>query len=433
MNISIITLFPELYDTFLKTSIVGKAKEKELINPELINFLDFCAPKERADSPTYGHGSGMLIKPELVESAIETQEKKLGKAFKIFFSPHGKKLDQNYLKELSKKLEGKRHLLLVASRYEGMDSRVEEYYADEVVSLGDFVLMGGDLPVMCFMEGLLRLFPGIVGKQDSVENDSFSGPFVDYPEYTAPLDFKGMQVPEVIRSGNHKEMANFRKNEAVRRTVLNHFDWARSSKLSKEDKKLLKQHIPNHYAVLMHGDVLLKDKTVGTTSVTSLDIHDIARSAKTFGIEKYFIVTPLKDQQNIVNTLMDFWKSGYGTEYNVHRHQAIKSVQLNNNIDEVVKAIEEIEGKKPLLISTSAKYYQSDKYITFFDQGKVWESQRPVLLIFGTGHGLSDQILNRCDFILEPICGLTDFNHLSVRSAAAIIFDRWLGLNIKYR
>lgn len=431
MNISILTLFPDLYTEFLKASIIGKAEEKKLINTQLVNFLSFCAPKERADSPTFGPGPGMLLKPEVVQAAIESQEKKLGPAYKIFFSPHGKKLDQSNLKKISEKIIEKNHVMLLASRYEGMDTRVEEYYADEIISLGDYVLMGGDLPAMCFLEGFLRLVPNIIGNTASVEHDSFSGPLVDHPEYTSPLIFKGLEVPEIIRSGNHAAIENYRKNEAVKRTVNGHFDWLRSFKLPKDIKELAKKYMPKHYVVLMHGDILLKDKSVGTSSVTSIDIHDIARSSKTYGFDGYFIVTPLKDQQTIVNTLLDFWNTGYGTEYNIHRHEAIKMVRLNNNLDEVIAEIENREGVKPLLIATSAKSYDSQKYITYFDQAKVWKFNRPILIILGTGHGLADFVLDRCDFILEPLYGFSEFNHLSVRSAAAVIFDRWLGINIK--
>jgi tRNA (guanine37-N1)-methyltransferase len=445
MNISILTLFPELYSEFLKASIIGKAQDTYKINAELVNFIDFCPvrqssheqilgqPKERVDSPTFGPGPGMLIRPKVVESAINKQEQKFGSAFKIFFSPHGKKLDQNLLKKLSSRLSQEQHIMLLASRYEGMDARVEEHYANEIISLGDFVLMGGDLPAMCFLEGFLRLVPGIVGNSESVEHDSFSGPLVDHPEYTAPLEFKGMHVPEVIRSGNHALIQDFREQEAIKRTLNGHFNWLRSWPLTKELKAKVLNHIPKHYAVLMHGDILLKDNSVGTSSVTSLDIHDIARSAMTYGMEQYFIVTPLKDQQKIVQTLLDFWNTGHGITYNVHRHNAVKMVRLNNNLDEVIADIEKVEGQKPLLIATSAKYSKllDEKYITYFDQAKVWEPKRPVLFIFGTGHGLADYVLDRCDFILEPLCGFSEFNHLSVRSAAAVIFDKWLGINIK--
>lgn len=433
MNISIITLFPELYGPFFEASLIGRAREKNLISSDIVSLFDFTKPKQRIDSPTFGPGAGMLIRPEVVEQAIETQEQKHGKAFKIFFSPQGEKLTQKMLNSFAQiinKTENK-HVLLVASRYEGMDSRVEEFYADAVISVGDFVLMGGDLPALCFVESFLRLIPGIVGKQESVERESFSGPFVDFPEYTAPIEWKGMEVPEVIRSGNHGLIEKWRERQAALKTVKNHFEWLRSFPLTKQQINLAKEFIPPHYAVLMHSDVLLKDNQAGTTSITSLDIHDIARSAATYGLKNYFIVTPLKDQQSILQVLLDFWQNGFGVEYNVHRHKAVNLVKMSSDIDEVIEQITKIEGRAPLLIATSAKDYTNKNFITYFDQTKVWKSGRPVLFLFGTGHGLAPYILDRCDFILGPICGFSDFNHLSVRAAASIIFDRWLGIKIK--
>lgn len=433
MNISILTLFPQLYTEFLQTSLIGRAKDKGLIKPDLKNLFDFCVPKERIDSPTFGHGAGMLIRPDVIEKGIEEQEQKFGSAFKIFFSPQGKKLTQPLLKDLIKKISDKNHLMLIASRYEGIDARVEEYYADEIISLGDFVIMGGDLPAMVFLEGLLRLVPGIVGKQESVEEESFSGPFLDYPEYTAPVVWKGMDVPEIIRSGNHALIQEWRTKKAAEKTVLSRFDWLRSFELDEKQKNLTKEFIPNHYAVLMHGDVLLKGNLVGTTSVTSLDIHDIARSSLTYNLKNYFIVTPLEDQQKVVKTLTDFWQTGVGVDYNIHRHQSIERVRLQSNLDEVVDFITKQEGKAPLLIATSAKSFDHLNKITYHDQTRVWAEDRPVLFIFGTGHGLAPHILERCDFLLEPIYSFSDFNHLSVRSAVAVILDRWLGLNPKYK
>ncbi len=430
MKISILTLFPELFEPFLKTSLIGRATEKKIIEADLVSFFNFAQPKERIDSPTFGPGSGMLIKPEIIQKAIENQDQKNGKSFKIFFSPQGEKLNQKLLNSLYQKIKNQDHLLLVSSRYEGIDTRVEEYYSDLVISVGDFVLMGGDLPAMCFLESFLRLFPGIVGKTDSVESESFSGPFVDYPQYTSPLSWKAMQVPEIIRSGNHGLIQKWREKMAALKTVKKHFEWLKSYPLNQGEKNVAKEFIPPHYAVLMHNDVLLKDKSVGTTSVTSLDLHDIARAAATYGLKNYFISTPLIDQQKVVQTLMDFWQTE-GPQYNIHRFQAVNLVRMVNNLDECVKLIEESKGKKPILIATSAKKHNHANLITYFDQSKVWQEDRPVLFVFGTGHGLAQHILEKCDYLLLPIEGFTDFNHLSVRSACSIIFDRWLGINIR--
>ena len=425
-------MFPHLYKPFLETSLIKRAQDQKLVEFNLADFFSFVAPKERIDAPTFGHGAGMLIKPEVVQKAIEAHEQSYGPAYKIFFSPHGKKLDQKLLQEIAAQANEKKHLMLLPARYEGMDARVEQEYADQIISIGDFVLMGGDLPAMILLEGLLRLIPGVVGKTESVAADSFSGPLVDYPEYTMPVVWKGHEVPEVIRSGDHKKIAQWRMHQALERTVTGHFEWARSFTMSGSQKELVAHAIPAHYLVLMHNQVIVADgNRVGNTSVTSLDIHDIARSARTYGIRNYFIVTDLLDQQKIVRKLLDFWQTGYGVEYNASRHDAVKSVELKDSLESVVEKIAKKEGQRPLIIATSAKATDHQALITFFDQQKVWESKRPVLIILGTGQGLDSQVLQQADFLLTPVQGLTDYNHLSVRSAAAIILDRWLGLNIK--
>lgn len=430
MNISVFSVFPELYHSFIETSLMGKAQEKGLVNYSVGSFFDYVEPKERIDAPSFGHGAGMLIRPDVVERAITSKVSSLGPCHTVFFSPQGEKLNQRVMKRIAKKSQEVGHLMLIAGRYEGMDARVEDYYADDVVSLGDFVLMSGDTPAMVLLEGIVRLLPGVVGKTESIEKESFTGPFVDYPEYTAPVEWKGLQVPEVVRSGNHKAIHEWRHNEAVQKTVTHHFSWLRSHKLTKQDQKLVQQHLPAHYVALLHSDVLIGSERVpGTTSVTSLDIHDIARSCATYGVNGFNIVTPLQDQQKIVETLLNFWKNGPGVTYNRIRHEAVKSVTIASSLQGVIQNIHEKHGIKPLIIATSARYTDHEAAITFFDQERVWNQNRPILFIFGTGQGLTQECIGLADFLLPPVGGVSEFRHLSVRSAVAIILDRWLGFN----
>ncbi|MCL4360931.1 tRNA (guanosine(37)-N1)-methyltransferase TrmD [Candidatus Dependentiae bacterium] len=434
MILSVLTLFPNLYEPFVNTSIIARARESGKLDINIVNLFSFAEPKKRIDAPTFGPGQGMLIRPDIVQKGLEKIEAEKSKAFKIFFSPQGRKLDQNLLNEIYSKALETNHVMLVPARYEGMDARVEEHYADMVISVGDFVLMGGDLPALMLIEGLTRLIPGVVGKEESVAKDSFTGPFVDYPAYCEPVEWQGMKVPEVLRSGNHKEIENWRANMAAQKTVKNHFQWLRTHVERDEDIKLSKKFIPNHYVALMHSEVNLPkegsiESKVGTSSVTSLDIHDIARSAATFGLKKYFIVTPLVDQQKIVNRLITFWMSDQGIDYNPHRHEAVSAVEVIDNLEKILEKIEKIEGKKPIIIGTSAKEHGKIERITYFDQEKVWAEDRPVLFLLGTARGLSDTVLDKCDYLLIPLKGFSEFNHLSVRSASAIIFDRWLGIN----
>ena len=431
MRISILSVFPNLYKSFLETSIVKKARDASLVTIDAHSFFSYVRPKERIDAPTFGAGAGMLIKPKVVEKAINDISSQ-GKPYTIFFSPQGKRLTQKLLKKIYTKAHAAGHLLLVPSRYEGMDERVEEQYADLQVSIGDFVLMGGDLPAMILMEGLMRLIPGVVGKQESVAEESFSGPFVDYPEYTEPVEWRGVLVPDIVRSGNHGALRQWRQQQAVQKTVRYHFSWLRSCVLDAEQKKQAYAHMPSHYVALCHSQVRIgPEKLEGTTSVTSIDIHDVARSSKTYGIQGVFVVTPLKDQQKIVNHFLSFWGDGPGIDYNRERYEAVHLVQLQPSIEEVIQAIEQKEGKKPLIIGTTARAIEHVQRITFYDQELVWEQDRPVLLVFGTGKGFTDEFLAKCDYLLESVQGFSAFNHLSVRSAIAIILDRWMGINIK--
>lgn len=431
MIVSILTLFPEMYDAFLATSLIRRSQEQGIATYDVTNMFAFCAPKERIDGPTFGHGSGMVLRPEVIERAVAEREQAHGKAFKVFFSPRGKKLDQDLLKQLAAKLQDTKHLMLLPARYEGMDSRIEEHYADEVISIGDYVLMGGDIPAMVFLEGLLRLVPGVVGKQESVEQDSFTGPLVDYPEYTAPVEWNGLMVPEVLRSGNHKLIQEWRERSALEKTIFEHFEWLRNHTTTNEQNKKIHEMMPPHYAALMHTDVLLPEGREGTTSVTSLDIHDIARSAKTYGLQGYSLVTPLEDQKRIVHKLLNFWQEGVGVTYNPDRHEALCQVDVQDSLEAVIEAIAQKEGKKPLVVTTSAQPVETAQNITYYDQAIVWKEKRPVLFVFGTGRGLAPKVFEKSDFNLAPILGYSHFNHLSVRSAAAVIFDRWLGINLR--
>lgn len=452
MKISIITVFPELFDAFIKTSIIARAIEKNIVSFQFVRMSDMCAVKERIDEPTVGPGAGMIIKPDVIEKAINTCEEQWGKGFKIFFSPQGITLNQYRLKLWVNTILGERvlkqeqdqtqpndlvndqsnagepHIILVCSRYEGIDARVESYYADLVVSIGDYVLMGGDIPAQVFLEAFLRLIPGIVGRQESVEEESFQGPFLDHPEYGLPVEWKALQIPEILRSGNHGEIAKWRQQEACKKTLLKRFDWFSRHVSQAQDIARARAHIPNHYIALMHANINLKCGGVGNTSIATIDIHDISRAGTTYGIKNFFVVTPLCDQQEIMRTFLDFWSSERGQKYNANRGYAIGHVIPVDSFDEVFNEIYQKEQKAPLIITTSAKEHSHVKKIDYCSQGEVWQHNRPVLIVLGTGQGLSDEILNRSDYLLGPLKGLPDYNHLSVRSAASIILDRWLGL-----
>jgi tRNA (guanine37-N1)-methyltransferase len=446
IKISILSIFPQMFEPFVTTSLVGKAVEKKIISFDLINMMDLTDPGQRVDAPTIGPGPGMILKPELIEAAIKKAQDSNGKSdLTIFFSPAGEKLTQPLLKELLSTVfceqsdkpqidlqDIQKHLVLVCARYEGMDQRVEDHFADKIISIGDYVLMGGELPAQVFLEGLIRLFPKVLGNAESIAAESFQSPFLDHPSYALPQTWKKIAVPEILSSGNHAKIEQYRKQKAIEKTVFQRFDWIKEHPDSQENRIDISASLPKHYAVVMYTDILVKHNDSGTTSIKSLDLHDIARSAISYGIEKLFIVTPLIDQQKIATEFLSFWTEKTGRTYNHKRFEAISRVVLCHSFTEVIEQITALEKKKPIKIATSAKpKAELCPVVDYHDQGKIFQKQKPILLIFGTGQGLSPELIKNCDYCLIPVGGLTAYNHLSVRAAAAIVFDRWIGINPK--
>lgn len=178
---------------------------------------------------------------------------------------------------------------------------------------------------------------------------------------------------------------------------------------------------------LMHYPVYNKHGSVITTSVTNFDLHDLSRTGRTFGVKNLFISTPSPEQHNMVNYIQDYWQEGYGATYNPDRKEAFNVLVPVKNIEESCLTIEKQSGNRPCLIATSAKRYERSKSYDFVAKELIQQGDRPVLLCFGTGHGLTEEFVEHCDYILDPIEGSKDFNHLPVRAAVAIILDRLLG------
>ena len=179
------------------------------------------------------------------------------------------------------------------------------------------------------------------------------------------------------------------------------------------------------HIALVHHPVVNKKKEVIGSAVTNLDIHDIARTARTYGVGSYFISTPYEDQHNLVLELLDHWLSGYGATYNPARKEALEIVRPVYSVDDAIETLTKEYGRRPLLVTTSA--IEQANTISYADLGRQIKEGQPVLLLFGTAHGLAQEILEQCELSLPPIKGGTDYNHLSVRSAASIIMDRLLG------
>lgn len=210
MKFDVLTLFPEMFDA-LKSSIIERAAKKDLIEINLINIRDFSKDKHKhVDDTPYGGGAGMIMMPNVVKDAYDSLDDSDAKV--IFMTPKGKKLTQNKVKELSKE----KHLIILCGHYEGIDQRVLDEIVDEEISIGDYVLTGGELPAMCLIDSVSRYVDGVINTE-SIMEESFSNEdnLLEYPQYTRPLEFNGVKVPEVLTSGNHQEIDKWRKEQAL--------------------------------------------------------------------------------------------------------------------------------------------------------------------------------------------------------------------------
>lgn len=211
MKFDVLTLFPEMFE-ILNQSIIGKAIEKDLIQIKLTNIRDFSKDKhKKVDDTPYGGGAGMVMKPEVIYDAYQSIKDENAKV--IYMSPQGNLLNQKKVEELSKE----NHLIILCGHYEGIDQRVLDKIVDEEISIGDYVLTGGEIPAMVLIDSVSRYVEGVL-KEDSIKEESFSNGLLEYPQYTRPEVFEGMKVPEVLLSGHHENIEKWRKEKSLEMT-----------------------------------------------------------------------------------------------------------------------------------------------------------------------------------------------------------------------
>ena len=211
MKFDVLTLFPEMFEA-VKQSILGKAIEKGLININLVNIRDFSKNKhKKVDDTPYGGGAGMVIRPDVVYDAYKSVYDENAKV--VYLTPQGKTLNQKMVEDLSKE----KHLILLCGHYEGIDQRVIDKIVDEEISIGDYVLTGGEIPAMVLIDSVSRYVEGVLS-QESIKEESFSNSLLEYPQYTRPEIFEGEKVPEVLLSGHHGNIDNWRKEQSIKIT-----------------------------------------------------------------------------------------------------------------------------------------------------------------------------------------------------------------------
>ncbi len=236
MNIHVLSLFPEMFTGVFGSSILKKAQEKEAVKLSVTDFRQFSNNKHsQVDDYPYGGGAGMVLKPEPLFNAVEALVEEGKKPRIILMCPQGERYTQAKAEELA----GEEDLVFVCGHYEGYDERIREYLVTDELSIGDFVLTGGELAAMTIIDSVVRLLPGVLGNDDSPVLDSFSTGLLEHPHYTRPADFRGMKVPDVLLSGNHAKIEQWRMEQSLKRTFERRPDLLEQLELSSEQQKYL--------------------------------------------------------------------------------------------------------------------------------------------------------------------------------------------------
>lgn len=425
MHFHIITIFPEYFDSPLKVGLLGKAITKGLIRISLHNLRDFTTDPHRVvDDVPYGGGEGMVFKPEPLHRAISYIKEREPEAKVIYLTPQGRLFTQRVAEALSRE----KSLILICGRYEGIDERIREKFIDEEISIGDYVLFGGEAGALVVIETISRLIPGVIGKSDSVEKESFTSGLLKYPCYTRPREFLGLRVPDVLLSGDHTAIERYRRRESLRLTLERRPELLKEANLTSEDFQILGEFLKKMriYILLLHYPVYNRQGEIIASAITNLDLHDLARLARTYDLSGVYVIHPDPEQRSLAEDLIRYWTQGRGGKINPLRSEAMKLLLLCKDFDEAIEDLTRREGEPPILVGTDAS--PKREFIRIKElQVLLWK--KPIAIVLGTAWGLTEKFLDRCDYFLEPIWGRIDtYNHLSVRTAGSILIDRLLGV-----
>jgi tRNA (guanine37-N1)-methyltransferase len=504
MKFTVITVLPELIERALDTTaggVVGRARDAGVITVETINPRDFTHDKHRTvDDTPYGGGPGMVMKAEPLLAAIAKASEQpgasadgaasdasvdraaldapatLARPHRIFLGPAGRPLTQSRVKELAKLP----HILLVCGRYEGIDERVIDLAIDEELSIGDYVLSGGELAALVVIDACARLVPGVLGEATSADDESHSAGTLEYPQYTRPPKLgdkeippslrdhttgasveprsdhttgasieprsdhttdspetrADLDVPAVLSSGNHAAIASWRRQQSLERTAKRRPDLFARLALSKADRKLLPAPLAQRtHLALVHHPVVDRHGKIVTSSLTNFDIHDLARSTATYDLVAYHIVTPITSQREKAEHIASLWLDDPLTGAPPARKQpasgsragALSRVRTADSVETLIASITAEHGASPIVVGTSARPESFPSAKRRSAQELLAElslDPSPLLILLGTGWGLADALIPSVTRVLAPIEGGSDWNHLSVRSAGAILLDR---------
>jgi tRNA (guanine37-N1)-methyltransferase len=445
VRFTVVTILPELIEPALAAGVVGRAREAGTIAVTTVNPRDFTHDRHRSvDDTPYGGGPGMVMKAEPLLAAVAaasgagasaagtsaagTSPAGTSPAHRILLTPAGRPLTQAKVRELA----AREHLVLVCGRYEGVDERVIEEAIDEELSIGDYVLSGGELAALVVIDAVARLVPGVLGDAASADEESHSAGLLEYPQYTRPLVLGGREVPAVLLSGNHAAIAAWRRRQAIERTARRRPDLFARFVPAERDRKLMPPPLrARTHLALVHHPVHDRTGKIVTTSLTNFDIHDLARSTHTYGLAAYHIVTPVTSQREKAAHIASLWlEEARPPPATGSRAGALALVRTAASVEDVLAELTAEHGRAPIVVATSARresFPAAARRTPAELLAELAADPSPLLLLLGTGWGLADALIPSVSRLLAPIEGASDWNHLSVRSAGAILLDRLFG------
>ena len=427
LHFNLVSLFPEFFDSPLHCGLMARAQQQGIISFSTYNPRDFSDNKHRhIDDRPFGGGPGMVMQ---IKPMAATLRHIASPGRILLLTPQGYPFNQDMACELAKESE----LTLICGRYEGIDARLADLFPLTPVSVGDAVLNGGETAALAIIEAVARLCPGFMGKEASGEEESFALGCLEYPHFSRPENFENHCVPDELLSGNHALIAHWRRKEALAQTLRYRPDMLATASLSQKDMAILKtlpriQAGRNFSFCLVHSPVQIERKKEGISSLTNLDIHDIARISASYGMGTMYVVTPLRDQLALLQNLLHHWTQGQAAKSHPDRAKALARVRAVASIDEAIHLSTVERGIRPTLIASSASWPPKAKHTNplVAQDLQAMLSHVPVMFLLGTAQGLAQTAIDKCDAQIRPLRFL-DYNHLSVRSAAAIMADRILG------
>ena len=414
MRLSIVTAFPDLIRQYLGCSVLGRGVASGKLDVKVVDLRDHAQGDYRqVDDYSFG-GGGMVLLAEPLARAVESLSSE-GRPFVVYPSPQGVPLHQELVEDLSRM----DHLVLVCGHYEGVDERFVRRFVDLEISLGDFVLTGGELPAMALVDALSRLVPGVVGRAEAVENDSFYRGFLDHPHFTRPAVWREDPVPEVLAGGDHGAIETWRRREGVRRTLTR-----RPDVLARAGLRPYLEH--GVYVLLLHHPLRDLRGDRGVAAVHPEELRDLARTCRTYGVRRLLVAHPQGEQRDRIRSFQL-----PGTEGRPDGDPSAEAWRLVKTFPSLHRALGWVRGKEkeePLLVGTTARPEPGARHWLGLKR-RLLEAGRPVVLLFGAGAGLHPEVLGDCDEVMLPIRGGSPdgYNHLSGTGAAAVTLDRFLG------